>query len=402
MGRGTVTVKRIVGGICLVALVSGVLAVGFLSSGGPEQGVSRQIGANASERYAAIDGINATRTTVVREGDEVSRSVYRVSMRPGTDRFRERLLYGPDHRHDLTVSNGSVMWWRTRETGAVTRLRLSNPDVPTGSWGERIERLFARLNVTADTDRAATTPTPGISPLPVVPRSGGPTGERPDGVGTAAFAVSYDGTATIDGRTVYVLRITPRSGSLVGEFSQTLWIDSEWFFPLKRHTEWRADGVRHAKTVVYGNVTFDPGLDESVFRFDPAANVSVEREDTPRQSFYASTAALARATNVSVPRPELPPSFRLQFASRTRGSRITSLGQTYVNASMEVSISKIHGFFYPPTANRSTRVAGQRATVSVGYTTYVSWSCGGYDYQVSGHAVPADLLIEVARSVGCE
>jgi hypothetical protein len=107
-------------------------------------------------------------------------------------------------------------------------------------------------------------------------------------------------------------------------------------------------------------------------------------------------------SNVSVPTPDLPPSFQLQFASKTESPRITSVGQKYVNASTEISVSKVEGYFYPPTPDRSTRVAGQQANVSVGYTTYVSWSCGGYDYQVSGKAVSPKLLIEIARSVGCE
>jgi outer membrane lipoprotein-sorting protein len=407
MSRGTVTAKQILGGACLLALVGGVLAVGFLSVDGTEEPMPQQIGANASERYAAVEGLNATRITINREGDEVNRSVYRVAMRPGTDRFRERLLYGPRHRHNLTVSNGSVMWWQNRTSGAVERLGLSNPDISRErTEGEEIERLFGRLNVTDGTDRTAATPTPGINPLPAVPQSGGApegqTGERPAAVGNAAFAVSYNGTDTIDGRPVYVLKVVPRNESLVGGFQQTLWVDTEWFFPLKRHSEWHSNGVQHAKTVVYENVTFNPGLDESVFRFDPSANVSVELEDTPRRDFYASTAALRRVTNVSVPTPDLPPSFQLQFASKTESPRITSLGLKYVNASTEISVSKVAGLFYPPTPDRSTEVAGQRANVSVGYTTYVSWSCDGYQYQVSGKAVSPKLLIEVARSVGCE
>lgn len=407
MSRGTVTGKRVLVVACLLALVGSVLLVGLWSSVSPAGNASHQIGANASERYAAIDGINATRTIVNREGDEVRRSVLRVSMRPGTDRFRRKLLAGQHRRHDLTVSNGSMMWWRNRSTGTVERLRLSNPDVATDSQGERIERLFSRLNVTAGTDRTVATPTPGINPLPAVPQSGGAApdgraGGELDEIGTAAFAVSYNGTDTVDGRTVHVLQITPRNGSRVDDYRQTLWVDAEWFFPLKRHSEWTADGERHALTVIYENVTFNPGLDESVFRFDPDANVSVEKEDTPQRDFYASTTALRGTTNISVPDPSLPPTFRLAYASKTESQRITSIGLKYVNASMEISVSKNRGYFYPPTPDRSERVAGHRVNVSTGYTNYASWECGEYDYQVSGHAVPPELLVDIAGSIGCE
>jgi outer membrane lipoprotein-sorting protein len=406
MSRGTATTRQVLVGACLVVLVVGVLLVGVWSSVSPAENATQQIGANASERYATIEGLNATRTTINREGDEVRRSVLRVSMRPGTDRFRRELLSGQHRRHDLTVSNGSMMWWRNRSSGAVERLRLSNPTESADSQGERIERLFSRLNVTGETDRTAATPTPGIDPLPAVPQNGGaPDGQATgdlDEIGAAAFAVSYNGTDTLDGRTVYVLEITARNDSRVGGYRQTLWVDAERFFPLKRHTEWRADGERHALTVRYENVTFDPGLDESTFRFDPDANVSVEREDTPRRDFYASTPALRRTTNISVPEPDLPPTFRLAYASRTESQRLTGIGLKYVNASMEISVSKNRGYFYPPTPDWSTQVAGHQVNVSTGYTNYASWECGEYDYQVSGHAVPPELLVEIAGSVGCE
>ena len=404
MSRGTVTAKQILGGICLLALVGGVLAVGFLSSDSPDRPEPRQIGANASDRYAAVDGINATRTTVVRDGNETVRSVHHVSLRPTESWFRERLVIGDDPYNNLTVSNGSVMWWRNRHTGNVTRLNLSSTDLPEErTQGDRIEELFAELNVTESTTSTVATATPGINPLPSVPQSGGggQTGETSDTIRSAAFGVSYNGTETVDGRTVYVLHVLPSNESLVAQYEQTLWVDTEYFFPLRRHTEWIADGERRSRTVTYENVTFNPGLDDAVFEYDPPANAAVDRKDQPRIDTYTSTAALRAETNVSVPEPTLPPTFTLEYATETDSRGIQNIALRYANTTARITVTK-------STRGGSSEgdwqetVAGQSADVHVGSTNYVTWSCDGYYYKVFSDGIEPGTLVDVAYSVGCE
>jgi outer membrane lipoprotein-sorting protein len=403
MSRGTATPKQIVVGICLLALVGGVLLVGFVSTDDTDDTTPDRIGENAAERYAAIAGLNATRTTVIRDGNETVRSVHRVSVRPNEGWFRERLVTGDDRYNNLTVSNGSVMWWRNQATGNVTRLDLSDTDLPEErTQGDRIEELFERLNVTEATTSTAATATPGIDPLPSVPQSGGGQGgETTDAIEDAAFGVSYNGTETVDGRTVYVLHVQPDNESLVDEYEQTLWVDAEYFFPLRRHTEWKTDGERRSRTVTYENVSFDPDLDDAVFEYAPPAEAPVERKDQPRIDTYSSTTALRAETNVSVPEPTLPPTFTLEYATEMDSRGIRNVALRYANATARITVTKSTRGGSSDGDWRVT-VAEQPADVRVGYTNYVTWSCGGYYYKVFSDEIGPGTLIDVARSVGCE
>ncbi|WP_335999445.1 LolA family protein [Halorientalis halophila] len=404
MASRFVTPKRLVVAVVVLVGVFGVF--GLVQTGAEEPESATQIGANAAERFASIDGLNATRRTVVTGGDETHESVHRVSLRPTDGLFRERLVRGPGPANNVTVSNGSVMWWRNRHSGNVTRLDLSSTDRPTErTQGERIADLFSRLNVTESGAGTAATPTPGIDPLPSVPESGAPQGARAGETTAemrdAAFGVRYNGTDTVDGRTVYVLSITPRNESLVDEYEQRLWVDAERFFPLKRETAWMADGERHSQTVIYENVTFDPGLSDSVFEYDSPADASVERKDQPRIDTYSSTAALRSQTNFSVPEPTLPSTFTLQYASRSDGRGITNVGLRYANATSRVTVTKAT-ISSSSEGDWQVSIGDRSADVRVGYTNYVTWSCDGYYYKVFSEDLGPDLLIEIARSVGCE
>ena len=407
MTRGTVTVKQIVGGICLLALVSGVLAIGFLSGGDPGQGTPQQIGANASERYDAIEGINATRTRVVERGGRTSHVVHQVSVRPGTEKVRSRYLRGDEPRFDLVVSNGSEMWWYNAEANKVTTFPLTgSPHRSPGTRGDRIEALFDRLNVTETGTETAVDPTPGINPLPAVPQPGGrPVGDTTAKDENASYGVSYDGTATVDDREVYVLHVRPRSDAST-TYEQTLWVDAERFFPVKQRTQWTDEGQRVTMTTTYRNVTFDPGLDRSVFRFDPAANATVERPKTPRVETYRTVNALRTDTTMPVPDPEVPPALELTYASKTTG-RVNGTSLQYANATAWLSVATTN---WPvnetASRDRTIRIDGREAGVFLDVTSSVAWTCQTdgtvWGYKVRGQGVPSDLLIEVARSVGCE
>lgn len=357
------------------------------------------LGANAAERYAALDGLDAIETTVVERGDERRRTVARVSLRPGTEKRRVRITDGSDRKHEHRVSNGTMLWLYDSDNRTATRIPLSHEPNVT-SRGARIERLFMRLNVTDANASAAAPLRPGVEPLPVVPHSGtAPAGAASAAAETAQYGVSYDGTATIDGREAYVLRISPRNAS---GYERTLWVDTRHFFPLKHRTEWTDDGERVTVTTTYSNVELDPGLSPETFRFDPPANATVERLETPETTMYGTVASLRAATEVRVPDPTVPATFELAYASRTAGE-VRGVALRYVNATSTLSVAK-YNFTYPARGgDERVTVAGREATLSLGPTLSVSWNCSAADYRytVRGSGVSRERLLAVANSVGC-
>lgn len=378
--------------IVAAAVVAAVVVAGALWLVAAPEAASQPVGADAADRYAAVDGVTATETTVLERGDRTTRTVAEVAFRPGADHRRETVLAGGG-RYDVTVTNGSAMWLYDRDRGLAKRVPLSGPPDRGRSRADRVERLFAALDVTRRS-ASASAAGPSIAPLPVVPRSDG----GPAGAANASLGVRYDGTATVGDREAYVLRVAPRAEDAA--YEQTLWVDTEHFLVLRQHTEWVDGDTPVAVTTTYTNVTVDPGLGDGAFAFDPPANVTVERVDAPETTAYDSAAALREATNVSVPSPSLPASFRLTYASETTGD-VHGVGLRYADETGRITVAKYNRPF-PVDGDRAVTVAGREAAVSYGPTTSVSWNCGDYRYTVRGQRVSASALVEVARSVGCE
>lgn len=377
----------------LVVLSAAAVVAAVAAFGVPAAPTSAPIGADAGHTYESIEGVDATRTTVVERGDDVRRTVADVQLRPGTDHRRVEVVAATDRLHEVLVENDSTVWLYDRDADEVTRFSASGPTTgPT--FGDRIERLFERLNVTRS-DESATVG--GVSPLPVVPQgAANPTADTSD---TAALRLSFQGTGVVDGREAYVLELAS-TGDDADAFRQTIWVDTQHFFPLQRQTVWREDGERVAVTTVYEDVRFDPGLDDDTFTFDAPANASVETLETPERTAYATVEQLRAATSISVPEPDVPGSLRLTVATETAGE-VHGVGLRYVNETATVSVAKYDRTF-PPRGDREVTVDGQDAAVSLGSTTSVSWNCGDYRYTVRGEGVGVDALLAVAESVGCE
>ncbi|SEW03543.1 LolA family protein [Halobacterium jilantaiense] len=390
MLRSRLRSARLLAVLAVLSLV--VLAAAFVAFGTPGASSGAPIGDDAGDTYEAIDGVDATRTTVLQRGGDIQRTVASVQLRPGSSHRRVEVLETTDRRHEVLVENDSTVWMYDRDASKVTRFSVSGPVVgPT--FGDRVERLFERLNVTAADDSATVD---GVSPLPVVPQSAaGPTATTD----AAGLRLSFEGTASVDGREAYVLELSA-PGSESDTFQQTLWVDTQRFFALQRQTSWTADSQRMTVTTTYENVTFDPGLDEGTFTFDPPENATVETLETPERTAYASAEQLRAATNISVPDPDVPASLRLTAATQTTGE-VDGVGLRYVNDTASVSVAKYDRTF-PPRGDREVTVAGQDAAVSFGSTTSVSWNCGEYRYTVRGSGVSVEALLAVAESVGCE
>jgi len=385
-GRGSVAT------IVVAAVVAAVVVAGAVWLVAAPEGTSQPIGADASEQYAGVDGVTATETTVVERGGRTSTTVAEVAFRPGTDQRRRTVVDGSEP-YEVTVSNGSVLWLYDAAAAHAKRVPLSATPDSAVTRADRIERLFTALDVTqrsASTSASAS----GVAPLPIVPSAASGPNTSTD----AALGVEYDGTTTVGDREAYVLRVAPQSDAAT--YEQTLLVDTQHFLVLEQRTEWVDDGAPVSVTTTYTNVSVDPGLGDERFTFEPPANATVERVDTPETTTYQSAAALREATNVSVPSPELPASFRPTYASETTGE-VNGVGLRYVNETARITVAKYDRTF-PVNGDRTVSVGDRNAAVTYGPTASVSWNCGAYRYTVRGQSVPASVLVEVARSVGCD
>lgn len=408
--------------LALAVVVVGVVVLGPGATGDNGETGVEPIGQNASERLESLDGYAATVETTVVRGNETNRTVRRISARPGTGEFRSEPV---DGNGSVFVSNGSVTWLYDPEAGEVTRFEGNGAGMGTATSGERVERLFTRLNISREAvDEPETAPvSPGFVPFPVVP-SGAGVERVPPEVNRSGFGVQYNGTASVDGRETYVLTLgTPNSSgggeAGLGNYTQRLYVDTEWFIPLRTEVAFSFDGQRVETTSVYRNVTFEPELAESLFEFDPPAGVTVTARTGPEVRSYESLAALRANSSLPVPDPEVPSSFSLETAQAVNGSfqsmngSFQSVTLQYGNATSSLTVSKSTSVTATgatnDTAGNVTGSDGERVPIDGEEGVYrrftttriVSWSCGDVQYTVSGDGVSRELVVEVAESVGC-
>jgi outer membrane lipoprotein-sorting protein len=350
-------------------------------------------GENISERIQSIEGVSATVETVVVHGNETNRTVRRIKSRPGTSIYRARTVAGEGP--DLVVSNGSVRWAYDRAENTVTVTDLSGASARRFGQGVYIQQLFVRLNRTETTPNGDET-TPGVSPLPVVPTADGTDGN-------VTYEVRYLGTRSIDGREAYGLELAPAGNGTV-DFRQRLWVDTEWYFPLRYHVEAERDGEPYNLTTTYTNVTINPGFEPGTFEFEPPSDATVEHEEGPRFPSYPSRATLQENASVSVPDPTVPADFRflLGRAGIVNGTRAVLL--QYTNETVTLRVLKANRSLVDDGGTReSVQVGGRNGTLRRrGPVRTVVVRCDGWYYVASSDGTSRETLLRVSESIVCE
>ena len=219
----------------------------------------------------------------------------------------------------------------------------------------------------------------------------------------------YNGTASVDGRETYVLSVESTGQNASGtlsNYTQTMYVDTEWFLPLKTETTFSLRGERVRTTTVYHNVSFNPSLDDSLFQFDPPDNATIETLDTPSVARYDSLGALRANASTSLPVPDTPSTFEFDRGTITSGN-FSSLSLQYSNATARILVSKTTGT--AANGTNSTAADGERVTVGgrtatyrrVATTAVLSWHCETHRYTVTGTGVSRDLLFQIAASIDC-
>lgn len=385
-----------------------VLAIGVVAAGGyalltDEPGRPSQASIdNASERFASLDGFAATVESTVRLGNRTTRTVRRVTTRPGTGKYRSVAVGGNSTGYDVTVSNGSATWLYDEDNETVRRIDVDPTGNATGAVlsGRYVERVM-----TAAFDHANET-TSGVSALPMVSSRSRPaaSGTLPSNGSSLALDVSYAGVERTSGRRAYVFELTQpddADGSLE-RYTARLWVDAEWFVALKQRTNFTVDGERYVSTANYRNLSFDPDLSDVSFRFDPPPDANVTTVTGPSIQRYDSREALARNATAAVPDPSVPSDYEFDQGARTVGEQ-SSLTLQYTNGTGSLSITVSNATDAAPTEGTRVEVGSATGRLQTfGATRLLGWRCDGRSYTVIGSNVGNETVTDVARSIGCE
>ena len=386
--------------------------------------VTPDLGTNASDRLDSLDSFSATSTTRVTgfelnettNGTDTYRTVQRIRQRfdTGEQRIEIQTESLSSVGTDLLVSNGTVTWVYDREANNVTVLRVDT----TGNMerrGERIERLFAQLNRTRTTpdDEPVSVPSPGLSPTAGLGTSG-QVGASPPTTDGNRYGVSFGGVEPVDGRPAYVLEIAPvttdeNAASGLRNYSRTVWVDADYFFPLKQRSQFDSDNDTITSVTTYTNVSINPEFDDDLFQFEPPANATVSEPDTSLGQNHESRSAIEANATVPVPDPSVPADFQLTQGRTSSSEFADRVSLVYANETSQLRVT-VYEFNESFGGNGSYNTTGETVELGNRTGTYtqagvsrtVSWSCDGLEYSVSGRAVSKSLLVEIARTVECD
>lgn len=257
-------IAAIVSALVLVALLGGCVAVP--SSDAPEpdpEAVFEAIFVHSD----ALEDVDGVVTSELSDGEQTLVERERIQERPYTDTRIETLeSSNPDQEGVVLISNDTTRWWyypeRKQADYYVPPDAPFNDDEIRSTRAEMAESELEKYDLEyRGTDEVADRET---HVLDVEPKN--------ESVET--------GISVLVGDSTYVFALETVDVESEAEFrvvEHTVWIDTEYNYPLKEEIVWEgADGVRVTMTERFESVTFNSGLGDETFDFEPPDNATVE------------------------------------------------------------------------------------------------------------------------------
>jgi outer membrane lipoprotein-sorting protein len=354
--------------------------------------------ADVAQRYESLDTLEAIRVTTVDTANDTNETRERVRADFSDDRpRRSHQVLAPESREsDITAVNESGVVVYDADENTVTRIPRT-----VGQYdGNRSTYLASVVDAARNDD--ITEFSDGVSPLPVVPATESGPSIPEDAI--EGFEVEYLGTQTVAGRTAHGFELTAVSEAALTA-NRTLWLDSEYFYPLKTRQRLSYGNRTIEMTSRLETVTFGADLPTDAFDFDVPEDATVETWGLPPETFD-SPAELRERVNFSIPHPRVPENYAFDKAQYI-GGNAAQASLHYVDTDGDrLTVTKMAG-----TANGSGGFTpGERVTVADHEGRYVttsrvsiaSWSCEDVRYSVVATDLRKASLLTIADSVGCE
>lgn len=252
-------------GMLSLVLVSGCVTVTSPPSDDPEPDApdSEDLFESTFVYGDDLEDVSGEMTIEITGGDETVAETLRVHERPYVD-YQEEVLEttDPDQEGSVFASNASGAWWYYPESSLAQYHEADEPFESDAVRADRAEMAeqhlewydLEYLGVEEVADRETHV-------LDVELRE-----EAVD-----------QGISVLVGDTEYVYALeTVDAPDDFDVVEQTVWIDDEYEYPLKERLVFEIDGERHVLTERFESVSFNDGLDDETFAFDPPENVTVE------------------------------------------------------------------------------------------------------------------------------
>lgn len=255
-------------GFTLIALVVLSGCVSVLTTGGDELGRSNEpepeaVFEGAFVHSDELEDLEGDRLTKMTTGNETVTELVHVEKRPYTDERSEVLeASDPTLIGNRYVSNATTNWEYDPDAQSAQYFEPAEPFDDDAIRSDRAEMAAEKLEMYdleyTGTGRVADRE---AHVLAVEPKN----------------ETVEEGVAVLVGNTEFVVPLeTADRGTDLDVIEWMIWIDTEYDYPLKETLIYEgANGERHEMTMAFETVTFNAGLGDETFAFDPPADTAV-------------------------------------------------------------------------------------------------------------------------------
>ncbi len=217
-------------GIVLLAII-----VVSLISGCTANMSAEQIAQKMKEKQNSIKDFSATMVTSYAFGDKSETAKAKIMNKmPGKSRFE--YLEPAEMAGQIMVNDGKTIWSYDPRKNEVTRMDI--PEIARPQEQDYTQSIKEILNQTD---------------------------------------ISYQGMENFEGRSVYLIKASPKNSSMFMDIRYSIWVDSETWMPLKMEIFDKNDKLM--TSIEYRDIKFNTGIPDSEFEFKmPEGAKIVERE----------------------------------------------------------------------------------------------------------------------------
>jgi len=151
--------------------------------------------------------------------------------------------------------------------------------------------------------------------------------------------ISYQGTEKFDGRNVYIIKASPKNGSMLMGIRYSMWVDSENWMPLK--VEMFDKNEKLMTSIEYHDIKFNTGIPDSEFEFKIPEGATVTTREMPAPPKKITLEEAKKEVNFSVISPSyLPDEYVFESATVFKYDKMEIVSLTYQKGLQMLQLSE--------------------------------------------------------------
>lgn len=205
------------------------------------------------------------------------------------------------------------------------------------------------------------------------------------------------GSEKINGRDCYVIDAKPKKEDVLG-MKMKLWVEKEFWYPIKIEMEFDVFGNKSKSIVEYRNLSFNSGLSDDLFEFTPPPEVNVSELKLQMPSKLTIEEA-QQNVDFEILVPEYTAEYEFDYAMVSEFEGDVSL--TYIKGNSYLSIVESRNETLLPNS-KIVKVGKVEGNISdlFGFKT-LQFKCGDIYIRISAE-LSEEEIIKIAESFDCE